>query len=239
MRSQITGPDSGSKLYRVQANLCMNKAGLIRALLVELLSIGLVGCGDLSPGNTRNQGAVSGGLGGTSAGFASGQNMSGAPAGGFLEPGASYVIGTGDGEATNGEGGADTPGRQFSVLVRKALSAPTADLNGDGFVTLDEVLAMKQAGLADDDILERLRATNQVFAPTIAQRDFLRNHGISNYVLEQMLNINGGQRSRVLNAPGGGRREPPGSIISVPSPEPFPLPAPPRGSIMHFYAGNK
>ena len=86
---------------------------------------------------------------------------------------------------------------------------------------------MKEAGLTDDEMLERLRATNQIFEPTVSQQDYLRNKGISDYLIEQMQDINGGQRPRVLNVPGGGQSNPPGGVISVPPPEPFPPPAPP------------
>lgn len=205
----------------------MNKTILMRALLVDMLSFGLVGCENLIAPRAQNQGAVGAGMSGVSAGSAAGQNVSGTSSAKFLEPGASYVIETSNAEFINGNQGVAAPPKPLSVLAKKALISPTADLNGDGFVTLDEILAMKEAGLTSDEMLERMRATNQVFAPTVAQQDYLRNHGISDYLIEQMQAINGGQRLRVFNAPGGGQGNPPGAVVSMPPPEPFPPPPPP------------
>lgn len=205
----------------------MDKTFLIRALLVDILSVGVVGCENVLTGSTQNQGAVAGGLGGVAFGSATGQNVSSTSQANVLEPGGSYVIEADNTKAVSGNQSGVAPAKPLSVLARKALISPTADLNGDGFVTLDEVLAMKEAGLTDDEMLERMRATNQVFAPTVPQQDYLRNHGISEYVIDQMQDINGGQKLRVLSPPGGGQSNPPGAVISVPPPEPFPPPAPP------------
>jgi hypothetical protein len=64
------------------------------------------------------------------------------------------------------------------------MNAPTADLNGDGFVTMDEVMAMKQAGFSDQQILEKMRATGQVFELTPQQQDYLRRNGVDQYVID-------------------------------------------------------
>ncbi len=205
----------------------MNKTIFIQALLVDVLSVGLVGCENLFTGSTRSQGAVGGGSGGVAVGSATGQNFSGTSRAKVLEPGASYVIEANNAEVASGNPSAAAPAQFLSILARKVLISSTADLNGDGFVTLDEVLAMKEAGLTDDEMLERMRATNQIFAPTVPQQDYLRNYGISKYVIDQMQDINGGQRPRVLSVPGGGQSNPPGAVISVPPPEPYPPPAPP------------
>jgi hypothetical protein len=205
----------------------MNNAFLIRALLMDMLSVGLVGCESLFTGPTQNQGAVGGGLSGVSMGSATGQNVSGRSQANALEPGASYIIEANNTQAISGNQSVIAPAQPLSVLARKALISPTADLNGDGFVTLDELLAMKEAGLTDNEMLERLRATNQSFEPTVQQQNYLRNKGFSEYFIEQMQDINGGQRLRVFNAPGGGQSNPPGGVISVPPLEPYPPPAPP------------
>jgi hypothetical protein len=62
----------------------------------------------------------------------------------------------------------------------------TADLNHDGFVTLDEILAMKRAGLNDGQILDRIRRTDQVFNLTDHQKQYLRDRGISNQIVDAM-----------------------------------------------------
>ncbi|HMO25535.1 MAG TPA: hypothetical protein PKB10_04635, partial [Tepidisphaeraceae bacterium] len=68
--------------------------------------------------------------------------------------------------------------------------ARTADLNNDGFVSLDEVVAMHEAGLSDRQMLERLRATGQVFALNADQERYLRDRGVSREVIEGMRDLN-------------------------------------------------
>lgn len=63
----------------------------------------------------------------------------------------------------------------------------TGDLNHDGFVTLDEVLAMKQAGLGDDVILERLHKTNQIFELTPEQARYLADRCVGERVVKSMV----------------------------------------------------
>jgi len=41
------------------------------------------------------------------------------------------------------------------ALASAVVQGGTADLNDDGFVTIDEIVAMQEAGLADDEILDR------------------------------------------------------------------------------------
>jgi hypothetical protein len=70
--------------------------------------------------------------------------------------------------------------------------ARTADLNADGFVTLDEIVALRQAELNDAEILSRLARTNQVFDLTEYQQDYLRTRGVSDNVLRDMQTLNRG-----------------------------------------------
>jgi hypothetical protein len=70
-------------------------------------------------------------------------------------------------------------------------AAATADLNHDGFVTLDEVLAMKRAGLTDSEMIQRLQATGQVFSATDRQQQYLRDRGIDQTVIDAMLAMKG------------------------------------------------
>ena len=83
---------------------------------------------------------------------------------------------------------------------QQALNAPTADLNGDGFVTMDEVAAMRQAGLSDQQILDRMRATGQVFELSPEQQSYLRTNGVDQYVIDQIPQINRDVRNNLLGA---------------------------------------
>ncbi|HEX4795433.1 MAG TPA: hypothetical protein VH370_16675 [Humisphaera sp.] len=84
----------------------------------------------------------------------------------------------------------ETPARAIDVR-----DAETADLNGDGYITLDEVIALKQAGLTDTQIMNRLRATPQVYSLTPHQADYLTDRGISHAVVEVIRDL------MQLNAP--------------------------------------
>jgi hypothetical protein len=68
--------------------------------------------------------------------------------------------------------------------------AKTADLNADGFVTIDEVVAMRQANLNDPQILQRLRQTGEIFELTEYQQDYLRTRGVSDKVISQLPTLN-------------------------------------------------
>jgi hypothetical protein len=104
---------------------------------------------------------------------------------------------------------------------QEAMTATTADLNGDGFVTMDEVVAMQRAGLSDQQMLQRLRATGQVFELTQAQRDYLARNGVDQYLIAQIPQINKDVRQRYLSSN-------PGTMSpSVPSPMNQPVPPPP------------
>jgi hypothetical protein len=69
---------------------------------------------------------------------------------------------------------------------------------------------LRQAGLPDQTIIERLRATGQVFELTPEQQRYLREHGISDYVIGQMMEINRDVRDRLLGSQGEVIGRPPG-----------------------------
>ena len=73
-------------------------------------------------------------------------------------------------KVTQGAQAAATKAQTTPATAQEALNATTADVNRDGFVTLDEVIAMKQAGLSDETRIQRLRATDQVFELTDDQK---------------------------------------------------------------------
>jgi hypothetical protein len=81
--------------------------------------------------------------------------------------------------------------------TKKPLSSQTAAVNGDGFVTLDEVVVMKLAGLTDRQMLDRLQVTGQVFELTSDQKQYLRDRGISQKVIDEMPRLNRNVRDRL------------------------------------------
>jgi len=111
----------------------------------------------------------------------------------------------------------DTTGAERAVQTaqtapatpQQAANATTADINNDGFVTLDEVSAMKQAGLSDQVMIDRLRATGQVFELTPEQQDQLRRNGVSENVIRQMSDLNRDVRDRLASPQNGVILKPP------------------------------
>jgi uncharacterized membrane protein YebE (DUF533 family) len=167
--------------------------------LVLSASIGLAplaGCESL-PGGEKEQGAVIGGAGGAAAGAAIGgkdHRLGGAIIGGILGAGGGYLVGTKMEEKDKNDTAAKK--QQAEAAAQKAKenpasaddvkSASTADLNNDGFVTLDEVAAMEKAGLSDKEQIRRLERTQQYFELTSAQQDYLRQQGVSDDVISAM-----------------------------------------------------
>jgi uncharacterized membrane protein len=66
----------------------------------------------------------------------------------------------------------------------------TADLNNDGYVTLNEVVAMRKADLSDDEMINRLQDTGQVFSLSSEQENYLRDRGVSDTVIRAMRTMN-------------------------------------------------
>ena len=58
---------------------------------------------------------------------------------------------------------------------------------------MDEVVAMERAGFSDEKIIERLRATGQVFELTSEQQSYLRARGVSDNVITQLATLNHNQ----------------------------------------------
>jgi hypothetical protein len=122
--------------------------------------------------------------------------------GGALGAGAGWLIGanwekiTGDDD----EGAADAvrTAQSDPATADEARAAPTADANRDGFVTLDEVVAQEKAGFSDDEILNRLEATGQVFSLNEQQEQYLRDNGVSARVVSSLENINRQQREQLI-----------------------------------------
>jgi hypothetical protein len=182
---------------------------LALAALIGLSSGTMSGCESL-PGDRETQGAVIGGASGAVLGavIASENRLLGALIGGLLGAGGGYLIGA----KTDWFGGDDDDRNELRSDVQQAVdkaqrdpataeearNAKTADINKDGFVTLDEVIAMERAGLSDNTIIKRLEATDAIFDLNAEQRRILRDNGVSQTVIDRMLDINRSERERYL-----------------------------------------
>ena len=175
-----------------------------RLLAASLLIASSLGCEGL-PGTRESQGAVIGGAVGAATGAAvHGENrLLGALIGGAIGAGGGYLIGArtdwfDDPERDREAREAITDAQTSPAGIADVRNSSTADLNGDGFVTTDELTAMERAGLSDDEMLRRLRATGQVFDLSERQEDALLSAGISRRVVTEMQDINRRQREEVL-----------------------------------------
>ncbi|HEY9508338.1 MAG TPA: glycine zipper 2TM domain-containing protein [Verrucomicrobiae bacterium] len=169
------------------------------------LVVSFTGCSNL-PGSHQQQGAVVGGLGGAAAGAAIGgkdHRLLGALLGGALGAGGGYVVGANSDRILNRDpSGAQTATKSAQTTpatAQDALKATTADLNSDGFVTLDEVVAMQKGGLSEQQMISRMEATGQVFELTPEQQEYLTSQGVSRSVVDQMENLNRDTRNRLSN----------------------------------------
>jgi hypothetical protein len=171
---------------------------------VALVGAFLVGCENL-PGNKGTQGAVIGGASGAAVGAAVGGSKNrgtGAIIGGVLGAAGGYVLGANSdkilGKDKNSAESAGQRAKTTPVTAEQARTAKTADVNNDGFVTLDEVSAMKDAGLTDREMLNRLEATGQIFDLSDEGKQFLRDKGVSENVIRQMQDLNQERRELLL-----------------------------------------
>lgn len=192
-----------------------NRLGV--ALVVGLCVGPMLGCqnlplyGEGTREERARQGAVLGGVGGAAVGAMSSENpLLGALIGGALGASGGYLIGANmetlgqleEGDAT----AARTEAQQAIERARTDPATPadvrnstTADLNRDGFVTTDELIAMERAGLSDSEILARLEATGQIFELTAEQERRLRSAGLSEYVIAEMQQLQQAERQRLLS----------------------------------------
>jgi hypothetical protein len=173
-------------------------------ITVALAGVFVTGCESL-PGDDKTQGAVIGGATGAAVGAGVGgsdNRVMGAVIGGVLGAAGGYVIGANKdkilGRDEDDARQAGTRARTTPVTAEQARAARTADINNDNFVTLDEVAALEQAGLSDSDIITRLEATGQIFDLTPEGRQYLRERGVSDYVIRQMPTLNQERRELLL-----------------------------------------
>jgi hypothetical protein len=164
------------------------------------------GCDQL-PGNKKEQGAVIGGVGGAVAGAAvagEGNRLLGALIGGALGAGGGYLIGSRMDKVESGdrEGAIEAvqQAQQNPATPEQARAATTADINNDGFVTLDEVVAMDRAGFSNGEMIDRLRATGQIFELNQEQEQYLMDRGVERPVIVAMRDINRAEKERLLGS---------------------------------------
>jgi MFS family permease len=166
-----------------------------------LVAPAMTGCEAL-PGRPREQGAIAGAIiGGVIGGVTAGTWWAGALIGAGIGLVGGWIIGFVVEEWFGWEGRPPRAAIEMPMAPatpEQALAAQTADINGDGVVSLDEMLAMHQAGLTEDEIIRRLEATNCIFELNQSQQDFLLSHGVSPRVVRTLPEINPEARQRML-----------------------------------------
>jgi hypothetical protein len=162
-------------------------------LLIFPMIAFLVACQNM-PGTRNQQGAVIGGAAGaaTGAAVAKGNRGLGALIGGALGAVGGYVVASKTGHSDDSPAAtqAARKAQENPATAADAQRAMSADLNNDGYVTLDEVVAMKQAGFSDQQMISRLQTTDQIFQLTAEQEQYLRDRGVSQNVISQMETMN-------------------------------------------------
>ena len=188
----------------------LNNKSIVTLLMASIALAPLAGCDSL-PGDKKTQGAVIGGVGGAVAGGALAKNnrLLGALIGGALGAGGGYLIGSSldkSDPSKNREDAvrAERRARDNPVSASEARTARTADINGDGYVTMDEVVAMGKAGLSDDEMITRLERTGQFFELTSDQESYLQDHGVSRRVVNAMRDINQDVKNKAYDRYGNG-----------------------------------
>jgi Glycine zipper len=197
----------------------MGHRRLISSALIGSLALaplaGLTGCSNL-PGNSKEQGAVIGGVGGALAGAALGgradnKGALGALIGGVVGAGGGYLIGAQkdkvDKKKRDEAVAAHRRAEQNPAKAEDVENARTADLNEDGFVTLDEVVAMERANLSDREMVERLDRTGQVFELTEDQERYLQDRGVSREVIAEMRRMRGADDSEFARTASAGNND--------------------------------
>lgn len=189
----------------------LSQLALALAACVSLLAAPLMsGCENL-PGSRTEQATVIGGAGGAAVGaiLAKENRLLGALIGGALGAGAGYLIGAktdwfeDDDDDVRDEAAEAVRNAQTNpATAEQAKRARTADINNDGFVTLDEIVAMERAGFTDRQMIDRLEAADQVYDLNQEQRQYLLDHGVSANVVNRMVTINREERDRILSRSG-------------------------------------
>jgi hypothetical protein len=163
--------------------------------VVGLGIIAVVGGCENLPGSEREQGAVGGGVAGAVIGASvADKPLLGGLIGGAVGAAGGYLIGANWDKITgNDKEGAEEAvqnAQRDPASAQDARNARTADINNDGFVTIDEVTAMQDAGFSDEEMIDRLEATGQVFDLSQQNMNELRTKGVSQRVVNAMRTMN-------------------------------------------------
>lgn len=172
--------------------------------IAALLSLALAGCASL-PYSPTTETAAAGAVAGAVAGSVIGEEDEGAIWGALAGAGLGYVLasetdwfsggGQADGEhhhhSSSSHGSVSFYNHVANARVHRATVASVyadddADLNGDGLVTMDELIAMAHSELSEDQVIARLQATDQVFFLSPGQRQRLLGAGVSADVVAEV-----------------------------------------------------
>ena len=151
--------------------------------------LGFSGCSS-APGTSGQQGAVVGGATGAAVGASVTKNRAlGAIIGGAVGAAGGYVVGKKTGHLDNKDKDAHgTPATAQSGEYNSTMA--TADLNNDGFVTLDEIVKLEKNGESDEEIIRRITATGMTFDLNDEHRKYLSDRGVSQTVIDRLPTIN-------------------------------------------------
>jgi len=71
-----------------------------------------------------------------------------------------------------------------------AADSTSPDLDGDGTVSVDEVVALGRSGLSDPELAERLERTGRTFDLSTSQEQYLRVRGIGDDLIARLRTLN-------------------------------------------------
>jgi hypothetical protein len=167
---------------------------LVSSSLCAIMSCSLVLSGCESNAKT---GAAVGGAGGSVAGGAAAGATAGAPVAGVgavVGAGAGAlggaIVGAAKDRTDEQRAAANAASERSPALASAVISGGNADLNNDGFVTTDEIIAMHKAGLPDEEILARSRSTQQIFQLSPEQERMLIDAGLQPKTVKQLRRLN-------------------------------------------------
>lgn len=179
-----------------------NIAGLV---LGASALVALAGCENL-PGSRTEQATGAGAAAGAAIGAAAMDNdLIGALLGGAAGAAGGHIIGARTDwfeqqpeRRSEAAQEAAEAARSSPASVAAVREADSADINDDGFVTMDELIAMEQAGLGDSEIIDRLEATEQVFQLNADQRERLVDAGLSPALVARVDEVNRDERDELF-----------------------------------------
>lgn len=82
----------------------------------------------------------------------------------------------------------------YPALPSEVTPSRSADLNNDGFITGDELLALRQAGLTDAEILKKVEQAGQVLEVGGEEREWLWSKGFDEPFIDGLKGVNAAAR---------------------------------------------